>query len=104
MSVITDLTIFPTDKGAGGVSTYVSRVLKVIKESGFEYKLSSMGTTVETNTIEELNAIVAECYAVLEPDCERVYMTIKLDIRKGEPGRMTQKIASIEEKIGPVNH
>ncbi len=33
-------------------------------------------------------------------ECERVYATIKLDIRRGELGRLKGKIVSVEAKIG----
>ena len=48
-----------------------------------------MGTIVETADIDEALKVVADAYRELEPDCGRVYATVKLDIRKGE-GRQDQ--------------
>ena len=95
--------MFPTDKGASA-SPYVSRVISMVRESGLPYQLSAMGTIVETETLEEAQSIVAKAYALLSPDCTRVYCTVTFDIRDGKSGRMQQKIASIEGKIGPVKH
>jgi uncharacterized protein YqgV (UPF0045/DUF77 family) len=35
----------------------------------------------------------------LKQDCNRVYMTIKVDYIKGPSGRMSAKIQSIETKV-----
>lgn len=102
MSVLMQFAMFPTDKGVSA-SPYVSRVIAMIRESGVSYRLSAMGTIVETETLEEAQSIVARAYALLREDCTRVYCTVTFDIREGETGRMQKKIAAIEEKIGPVN-
>ncbi len=103
MSVLVEFAMFPTDKKGESASPYVSKVIKMIRESGVPYKLSAMGTTFETNTIEQANDIIAQSYKVLEPYSERVYTIIKMDIRKGAVERITGKIESIEKHIGEVN-
>ena len=102
MSVLIEYSIFPTDKGES-VSPYVSRVIDLIRNSGYPYKFTAMGTVVETSTIREALELVAKSYDVLEPDSNRVYASIKLDIRKGKDNRLEGKIKSVEEKIGKVN-
>jgi uncharacterized protein (TIGR00106 family) len=99
MSVMLEFAMFPTDKGES-VSEYVGRIIKSIDESGVQYKLTPMGTIVEVDTLEEALSIVAKSYGQLEPDCARVYSSLKLDIRKGKSGRLQQKIESVEKKIG----
>ncbi len=103
MSVLMQFAMFPTDKGVSA-SPYVSRVIAMIRESGLPYQLSAMGTIVETETLDEAQSIVKKAYDLLSNDCTRVYCTVTFDIRDGKTGRMTKKIAAIEEKIGPVNH
>ena len=104
MSTILNFAIFPTDKGDKGASEYVSKVLKMIAESGVPYKLNPMGTSIETETLEEALDIVNKSYKVLEPFSERVYSAITIDIRKGRVNGMKQKIESIEKRIGEVEH
>ena len=101
MSVLAEFAMFPTDKGES-VSQYVSRIIKMLEESGFDYKLTSMGTIVEADTIEEITGIIEKAYKLLEPDCNRVYSNIKLDIRKTSSNRLEGKVKSIENKIGNV--
>ena len=103
MSVLMQFAMFPTDKGASA-SKYVSRIIAMLRESGLSYQLSAMGTIIETETLEEAQSVVAKAYDLLKDDCSRVYCTVTFDIRDGGTGRMQQKIASVEEKIGPVNH
>lgn len=102
MSVLLEFAMFPTDKGES-VSAQVSKVIETIKNTQYHYQLTPMGTIVETETFEEATDVLNQCYNVLEPDCSRVYTSAKFDVRKGKPGRMQQKIASIEQKIGKVN-
>jgi uncharacterized protein (TIGR00106 family) len=99
MSVLLDLTMFPTDKGES-VSAYVARIVAMIDERHLDYRLTPMGTIVESDTVEEALAIVAEAYRLLEPNCARVYAAVKLDIRKGKAGRLGGKIESVEDRIG----
>jgi len=103
MSVLLEFAMFPTDKG-DSVSQYVGEVIQMIKESGVRYKLTAMGTIIETGTIDEALAIVNKSYKVLEPYSNRVYSSVKLDIRKGKSNRLEEKIKSIESKIGKVDH
>jgi uncharacterized protein (TIGR00106 family) len=101
MSVLAEFSMFPTDKGES-VSPYVSRIIKMIDSSGLDYRLTPMGTVVEADTLPEILNLIEKAYAQLEPDCARVYATIKLDIRKGKYGMLEGKIRSVEEKIGTV--
>ncbi len=102
MSVLLEFAMFPTDKGES-VSQYVSKVIDMIRNSGYPYKLTAMGTIIETDTVREALDIVEKSYTVLEPFANRVYSSIKLDIRKGKNDRLKTKIESIENKIGEVN-
>jgi uncharacterized protein (TIGR00106 family) len=102
MSVLVEFAMFPTDKGES-VSEYVSRIIKMFKESDISYQLTPMGTVFEVDSMEEATKIINNAYKCLEKDCNRVYTTIKMDIRKNKKNRMKQKIESIKKKIGEVN-
>lgn len=99
MSVLFEFAMFPTDKGES-VSAFVSRLLKVIDEGTSAYRLTPMGTVVETDTMDEALSLIKKCYEQLEPDCGRIYSTVKFDIRKGASGRLEGKIASVEARAG----
>lgn len=102
MSVLMEFAMFPTDKG-DSVSEYVSQIIKLIRESGYDYKLTAMGTIVETETMEEALSIINLSYQVLDPLSNRVYSSVNFDIRKGKSDRLNKKVEAIESKIGKVN-
>ncbi len=99
MSVLFEFAMFPTDKGES-VSPYVGRILKMIDGIGISYKLTPMGTIVEVESFGKALEIINKAYDELEPDCGRIYSTVKFDIRKGKSGRLEQKIVSVEKQVG----
>jgi len=99
MSVLVEFAMFPTDKG-DSISEYVSRIINMIDKNNTPYKLTPMGTVFEVETLEEAFNIINSSYKQLEPDCNRVYSTVKVDIRKGKSGRIAQKVESIEKRLG----
>jgi len=102
MSVLLEFSMFPTDKGES-VSPFVSRIISMIRASGLNYRLTPMGTVVEAEGLPEILDLIAKAYNELEPDCNRVYSSLKLDIRKGPLSRLEGKIQSVENQIGDVS-
>ncbi|MGA9046617.1 thiamine-binding protein [Sulfuricurvum sp.] len=102
MSVLLEFAMFPTSgecRDGSSVSHQVAKIIDMIDQSGLAYQLTPMGTIVETASVKEALRVVERAYEQLE-GCERIYSTIKLDIREGKLGRLEGKIASVEEKIG----
>ncbi|OBQ51608.1 MTH1187 family thiamine-binding protein [Halodesulfovibrio spirochaetisodalis] len=97
MSVIAELSIFPMDKGVS-MSPYVARVVTVIKQSGLAYDFGPMGTTVEGDW-DEVMQTVSACYKELEKDCDRIYLTLKVDSRKGRTNGLKGKTDSVAAKL-----
>lgn len=103
MSVLLELSMFPTDKNESK-SKEVSEVIRIIRDSGVTYQLTSMATIIETETIGEALSLVEKCYLKLEElGCNRVFSTLKFDIRKGHENRLKTKINSVENYIGEVS-
>ncbi|MBN1989054.1 MAG: MTH1187 family thiamine-binding protein [Bacteroidales bacterium] len=98
MSVLMNFAMFPTDKGSS-VSPYVSKITALIRSKGYKSQLSSMGTIVETDTLPQALAVIEESYALLESDCDRVYLTVNIDIQKNKSNRIESKIQSVEDKL-----
>lgn len=96
--LLAEVSIWPMDKGES-VGPYVARCLDVIDRSGLPYKLGPLGTTIEGEWAAVM-AVVQRCYKALEPDCNRIACTIKMDFRKGRSGRLESKVASVEQNLG----
>ena len=104
MSVLLEFAMFPTSdncREGSSVSKEVSKIIKAIDERGVNYKLTPMGTVVETETFKEALDILELAYEQLK-DCDRVYSSLKFDIRKNSKNRLKSKIESIKQKIGEV--
>ncbi|MDI6726230.1 MAG: MTH1187 family thiamine-binding protein [Smithellaceae bacterium] len=97
MSVIVELSIFPMDKGSS-LSPYVSRAVRIVKESGLPYQLGPMGTCMEGEW-PEVMAVVNKCVEELRKDSSRIYINMKADYQAGKDGRLEGKVRSVEEKL-----
>jgi uncharacterized protein (TIGR00106 family) len=97
MSVIADFSIFPVGWGES-LSSYAARAVAVVKASGLPHIVGPMGTSVEGEWLEVL-AVIDACYKALEPDCDRVYATVKFDCRKGRTGGLAAKTRVVEELL-----
>lgn len=94
--------MFPTDKGES-VSAYVAPIIEMIRQSSVDYQLTPMGTIIEAEDLTTALAIVEKAYETLDQlNCDRVYSSLKLDIRKGDSGRLKKKLQSVTDKIGDV--
>jgi len=103
VSVLLEFSMFPTDKGES-VSEYVSQIIKMIRDSGMSYQLTPMGTIIETENLVQALGLVEVAYETLEQaGCNRIYSSLKLDIRQGKSGRLQGKLKSVQDKIGEVN-
>ena len=97
MSVMVDFSIFPVDKGEE-LSGYVARAVKIIRDSGLDFTLGSMGTCIEGEW-DDVMAVIGRCFKELKQDCNRLNLAIKVDYRKGRSGRMAAKVKSVESKL-----
>jgi uncharacterized protein (TIGR00106 family) len=96
--VLLEFSMAPLEKGAS-VSEYVARSLKIIDDSGLDYRLHAMGTILE-GEIDDVLGVLKRCLEAMAADCERVTCTAKLDFRRGYSGRLASKVTSVEEKLG----
>ena len=98
MSVLAEFSMSPLGKGES-VSKYVSRNLQIIADSGVPYRLGPMGTCLEGQW-DDVFGVIRKCYERMSQDCGRITCSIKLDIRAGHDGRLTDKIEKIEKLLG----
>ncbi len=100
MSVLLEFSMFPTSddcRDGASVSKQVSKIIDAIDKNGVNYKLTPMGTVIETETMREALNIIELAYDQL--DCERIYSCLKFDIRKNSKDRLKNKIKSVEKAL-----
>jgi uncharacterized protein (TIGR00106 family) len=96
--VLLDFSVTPLGKGES-VSAYVARCIEVVTASGLEYRLHAMGTTIEGDLEQVLN-VVRRCFEALQPDCNRISCSIKIDYRKGKESRLESKVVKVQSLLG----
>jgi len=99
--IILDFSVVPVGTGSASISEYVASVHKALEDAGFSPHLHSMGTTIETETIEEaLEAVRIGHEAVFAAGAVRVTTTVKIDERRDKKGFMKQKVDSVRRRLG----
>jgi uncharacterized protein (TIGR00106 family) len=96
--VLLDFSMSPLGQGES-VAPYVARCLEIVAASGLDYRLHAMGTTLEGEW-DEVFAVVRRCFEALQPDCDRISCSIKVDYRKGPAGRLVSKVQRVQELVG----
>ncbi|WP_319547846.1 MTH1187 family thiamine-binding protein [Desulfogranum marinum] len=74
---------------------HVAAVVKLVADSGLEYKLGAMQTTIEGEQSDVMELIM-KCHNLMMERAPRVLTSITLDDRKGATGRMEGKVADVE--------
>lgn len=106
-SVLLEFSMFPTSadgREGASVSKSVSKIIDAIDKSGVAYQLTPMGTVIEAASMKEALGIIELAYEQLS-DLDRVYSSLKFDIRKNCENRLKTKIQSVEKVLDrKVNH
>lgn len=82
----------------GSVSEAVAAAVRVVKDSGLPWELTSMFTTVEGEW-DEVMAVVKQAVEVVAATSPRVGLVLKADIRPGYDGQLTAKVERVEKAL-----
>lgn len=98
---IMEISIVPLGTKTTSVSEYVANSIKVLKkQKGIKYKLTSMGTIIEADSIEVLLNIASKMHnAMLKDNVKRIVTTIKVDDRIDKKLTINSKITSLQRKL-----
>jgi len=99
--MLAELEIVPIGTNSASLSPLLAQVAKLIDASGLDYRVGPMGTVVEGDWDRIMN-LAKQCHQAMLQSAARVMTTIRIDDRKDKPetGRITQKVASLEAKVG----
>jgi uncharacterized protein (TIGR00106 family) len=98
MAMLLEFSMSPLGKGES-VGEYVAKSLEIIDRSGVPYRLNPMGTVLE-GEFDEVMGVVRQCLEEMSRDCNRVTCVVKFDWRRGAAGRLSSKVASVEQRLG----
>ena len=97
---ILEISIVPVGTGNTSVSKYVASALKLLKNKGMKYELSSMGTVIEGELDELLKAAKEMHESCFKESVKRVVTTIKIDDRRDKALSIEGKKSSVYKKMG----
>jgi len=96
--MIVEISVVPIGVGES-LSEYVAKALKVVKDSGYRYELTPMGTILEVESFEKLGRLLDRINEVLvEEGVPRVYVVVKADCRV-KATSMEYKVESVMKKL-----
>lgn len=78
---------------------HVAKIIKIIDESGLDYRLGAMQTTVEGEQ-DAVMALIMRCHRRMRELAPRVLTHITIDDRQGAEGRLTGKVADVKDVLG----
>jgi len=102
MNAIAEFTLIPIGVGVS-LSKYVAVCEQVLEESGLSYELHANGTNLEGEWDQVMQAIKT-CHEKLHAlGVPRISTEIKIGTRTDRQQKMTDKIASVREKLQKDN-
>lgn len=81
------------------VSKYVAEAVKIVDESGLDYKLTPMGTVL-VGEWEAVMAVVKKCHEKVRSMTDRVVTKIQIDHFQGIERTPEDKIVAVEKILG----
>ena len=95
--MLASFSVLPVGVGEE-LKEHVAKVLALVDESGLEYRLGAMQTTVEGKP-EEVMSLIMKCHRLMREIAPRVLTSITIDDREGAERRLTGKVTDVEEVL-----
>ena len=99
--VLAAFSITPLGAGPGvgdSVGSAVAEVVRLVRASGMPNETNAMFTNVEGDW-DEVMSLIKACVERVAELAPRVSVVVKLDVRPGHEGALTEKVASVERHL-----
>ncbi len=96
--MLVEFSVIPVG-GGESIGEEIAKVIDVVDKSGLPYKASPMGTAVEGEW-DEVMGVIRDCHKAVVGDGLRAFTSITIDDRPGTVNRITEKLASVERRLG----
>jgi uncharacterized protein (TIGR00106 family) len=98
--VIAEVTFSPLGTATPSLSKYVVAALAALKDNPkVEYKLNAMGTVLEGERGDIIEAVEAMNEAIFAAGALRVGTSLKIDERRDKPASMDHKVDTVMEGL-----
>lgn len=92
-------SITPLGGEAGeSVGAAVAEAVRLVRASGLPNETNAMFTNVEGEW-DEVMALIKACVERVGEVAPRVSVVVKLDVRPGHEGALSEKVASVEHRL-----
>jgi uncharacterized protein (TIGR00106 family) len=96
---VAEISVVPVGTGSASISDYVARAVKIVKESGLKYELSSMSTNLEGDVAGIMDVMRKVHESAFEQGAVRVLTSLKIDDRRDKPLSMEGKKSAVAGKM-----
>ncbi len=97
---VVQVSVVPVGTASPSISEHVAHCLDVLDGSGLEYRLTPMGTVIQGELRDILNAIADMHEQTFGESVVRVLTTIIVDDRKDKPLSMSGKLEAVKKRRG----
>lgn len=99
--VIAEISVIPMGTKTPSASEYVARAVRAImQQKNVKYQLMAMGTLLEGDLSDVLEAAKRMHESVFGKDVQRVVTSITIDDRRDKQLTMDYKVQSVMKKLG----
>ncbi len=97
---IAEVSVVPVGTGTPSVSQYVARAIAALsQQKNIKYTLTGMGTILEGNLADVLEAVRKMHESVFGDRVQRVVTTVRIDERRDRESSAADKMQSVMEKL-----
>ncbi|MCB9557977.1 MAG: MTH1187 family thiamine-binding protein [Deltaproteobacteria bacterium] len=97
-----EISVSPRGGQGVGISQYVARALRVLKDSGLAHQTHAMGTVIEGDIdalFEIAQRMHAACFDPAGEEILRVVTSIKIDDRRDKQATMQSKVDALAARL-----
>jgi uncharacterized protein (TIGR00106 family) len=95
--MLAQFSIYPTD--ATHMSRDIAQLLEILDQSGVDYQLGPMSTSIEGTWDQVMNAI-RKCHEFMHNQHWRVITTITIDENMQQTHHLAEMVSVVEERLG----
>jgi uncharacterized protein (TIGR00106 family) len=89
-----------TPLGVGdSVGDVVAEAVRIVRDSGLPNETNAMFTNLEGDW-DEVMPVIRACVDAVTTRAPRASVVIKLDVRPGVTGALTEKVEAVERRLG----
>ncbi len=98
---LAEIQVLPLGTCSPSVSEYVAEAVNVIREKGYEFKVTPMATVVKIKDISEIGSILKLIEERMrEKGVKRIVFVVRVDDRFDKELDMDKKVESVMKRLG----